>query len=120
FNSGPMTGSRVPWGDVASAYHSTGIPNIEVYLAAPKGELNPARLRTVLRWVVKFKFLHRMVEKKIGEKLFGPDEESRVSGRSEFWGEVRNARGEAVSGWLEAPSGYQLTMLSAVAAVTRM
>ena len=25
----------IPWGDVSTAYHSTGIPDIEVYLAAP-------------------------------------------------------------------------------------
>ena len=27
----------IPWGDVATAFHSTGIPNIEVYLAPPAG-----------------------------------------------------------------------------------
>ena len=24
----------IPWGDVSTAYHSTGIPDIEVYMAA--------------------------------------------------------------------------------------
>ena len=25
----------IPWGDVSTAYHSTGIPNIRVYSATP-------------------------------------------------------------------------------------
>ena len=33
--AGPPTPSTIPWGDVATAFHSTGIPNVEVYMAAP-------------------------------------------------------------------------------------
>ena len=35
FGDGPVRAMTIPWGDVATAFHSTGIPNIEVYLAAP-------------------------------------------------------------------------------------
>jgi short subunit dehydrogenase-like uncharacterized protein len=35
FGHGPTTVMSIAWGDVATAYHSTGIPNIEVYMAAP-------------------------------------------------------------------------------------
>ncbi|HKF93851.1 MAG TPA: saccharopine dehydrogenase NADP-binding domain-containing protein, partial [Gammaproteobacteria bacterium] len=47
---GPVTASTIPWGDVATAFHSTGIPNIEVYtvlsattrrLMAASGYLRP-------------------------------------------------------------------------------
>jgi short subunit dehydrogenase-like uncharacterized protein len=27
----------VPWGDVSTAYYTTGIPNIEVYMASSRG-----------------------------------------------------------------------------------
>ena len=32
---GPRTAITIPWGDVSTAYHSTGIPDIEVYMSAP-------------------------------------------------------------------------------------
>lgn len=32
---GLVTAVLVPWGDVSTAYYSTGIPNIEVYMALP-------------------------------------------------------------------------------------
>ena len=32
---GPVKLTSFPWGDVSSAYHSTGIPGIEVYFAVP-------------------------------------------------------------------------------------
>src|SRR5918911_4546585 len=46
FGTGPLTATTIPWGDVATAYYSTGIPNIEVYAAIPAGlrrggEINP-------------------------------------------------------------------------------
>ena len=30
---GPIATMTVPWGDVSTAYYTTGIPNIEVYMA---------------------------------------------------------------------------------------
>ena len=34
----------IPWGDVSTAWYSTGIPNIEVYMAAPLATRNAMRL----------------------------------------------------------------------------
>ena len=40
FGNGPVGCVTIPWGDVATAYHSTGIPNIETYMAvAPVGQV---------------------------------------------------------------------------------
>ena len=35
FGQGPVEAARFTWGDVFTAYHSTGIPDIEVYVALP-------------------------------------------------------------------------------------
>ena len=43
FGNGPAHVVAIPWGDLATAYRSTGIPNIETYIALP-----PAA-QTVLR-----------------------------------------------------------------------
>src|SRR5204862_5178730 len=34
FGNGPRPGTCVSWGDVVTAYHTTGIPNVEVYFEA--------------------------------------------------------------------------------------
>src|SRR5690242_17266656 len=35
FGAGRTTAMTIPWGDVSTAYHSTGIPDVEVYMAVP-------------------------------------------------------------------------------------
>ena len=35
FGEVTKTGTTIPWGDVATAFHSTAIPNIEVYTVIP-------------------------------------------------------------------------------------
>ncbi|HEV3204582.1 MAG TPA: saccharopine dehydrogenase NADP-binding domain-containing protein, partial [Gemmataceae bacterium] len=44
FGAGPMPAMTIPWGDVSTAYHSTRIPNIEVYIATKKKRLFFAKL----------------------------------------------------------------------------
>ena len=44
FGRGPRTAINIPWGDVSTAYYSTGIPNIENYIALPKSVIRMTRL----------------------------------------------------------------------------
>ena len=41
-------GVTIPWGDVATAFYSTGIPNIEVYTVLPESNLQMLRLTRYL------------------------------------------------------------------------
>src|SRR5438105_246807 len=50
FGNGPVKAITIPWGDVATAYFSTGIPNIEFYMAAPLGTRTLARLSRYFGW----------------------------------------------------------------------
>ena len=52
FGCGPVKAITIPWGDVSTAYHSTGIPNIEVYMAAPLGRRLAARASRYLGWLL--------------------------------------------------------------------
>ena len=42
FRDRPRWAMTIPWGDVASAFYTTGIPNIEVYAAAPRSQIRMA------------------------------------------------------------------------------
>ena len=47
FWTGHRTAVTIPWGDVASAYYTTGIENIEVYTTMPPGQV---RFMRWFRW----------------------------------------------------------------------
>src|SRR5262249_25235762 len=49
FSCGARSALTIPWGDVSTAFHSTGIPNIRVYLAmAPRAIKRARRMRWTL------------------------------------------------------------------------
>ncbi len=110
----------IPWGDVAGAFYSTGIPNIEVYYALPRKQILWLRR---LRWllpIMKVGFLRRLVERKINRGQPGPTEQQRNAGRTMLWGQVSNAAGQSVEMKLETLEGYALTVQTALASVQRI
>ncbi|MBW7014059.1 saccharopine dehydrogenase NADP-binding domain-containing protein [Pseudomonas sp. N040] len=111
FGRGVRHAACIPWGDVATAYVSTGIPNIAVYFATPKPVallmrwlLNP--LRPLLRSARVQDWLKQQVERRIK----GPDEETRRQCRTWLWGEARNPAGQVVRARLETANGYDVTV----------
>jgi len=45
FGQGVKNAVTIPWGDVSTAYHSTGIPNIEVFIPmSPKAVKNMRKM----------------------------------------------------------------------------
>jgi saccharopine dehydrogenase (NAD+, L-lysine-forming) len=101
FPSGARTVVSVPWGDVSTAYHSTGIPDITTYTAVPGPALAAARvLRGPLRGAVAGV---------AGRVVRGPGERRLDGSRSEVWGRARDAAGNTVTATLTGPNPYSLT-----------
>jgi len=113
FADRPRRGMSIPWGDVATAYRSTGIPNIVVYTPGP-GWLPP--LARVARPVLGVGPVRRLAQRAIERRVRGPAEE----GRSRLWGRASQADGAAVEGTGETPGGYAFTALSAVECAERL
>lgn len=110
----PLHGVAIPWGDIATAYRTTGIKNIVVYAAFPKAAatwmrrtrwLNPLLGTGPAQW-----FLKKMVDRREP----GPDANLREKGYSDIWGRVRNEAGEVWEGNYTTPEGYTLTARSAL------
>ncbi len=119
FRNAKLSAMTIPWGDVASAYYSTGIPNIEVYTTAPPKQI--ARIRRI-RWLLPVVGLWPF--KNLGtwwieRNVKGPSDDVREKAHSSLWGRVSDDHGKSVSATLETLSGYQLTALTAVAALER-
>jgi short subunit dehydrogenase-like uncharacterized protein len=110
----------VGWGDVSTAYHSTGIPNIETYIAFPDIAISSMRAMRLIG-----PLLYNRVAKKILRSLIhllppGPKEESRRDGRAILIGEVTSQNGGRASSKLITPEGYTCTALTAVEIMKRI
>ena len=118
FSCGPRMAMTIPWGDVSTAFHSTGIPNIRVYTgASPKSIARMRRIRTFLP-LLGMKPVKRLLQAVVNRRT-GPGTEQRAKGRTYLWGRVANASNE-VTMTMTTPEGYAFTVLSALAAVERL
>lgn len=120
FGKGGRLCVSIPWGDVSTAYHTTGIPNIIVYTATSPKALKMMRLMRRTGWLLKGGPLRSVAEKQIRKKVKGPGQEARENTRSYIWGEAKNTSGEVCQALLITPEGYTLTAMSAVLAVEKI
>jgi saccharopine dehydrogenase (NAD+, L-lysine-forming) len=110
----------IPWGDVSTAYHSTGIPNIETYVALPRRMIRGMKLASAFRGLLALGPVQRMAARMVERRVKGPDAEARAAGKSELWGRVSDPSGRDVQGTLTTPEGYRFTVIAALAAVDRV
>jgi short subunit dehydrogenase-like uncharacterized protein len=117
FGDGPVKAITIPWGDVATAYHSTGIGDIEVYLATPRGLRIGARLTRYLGWLLRRKAIQNWIGRRIRSGPAGPTEGERWVNSCDFRGEVVDDAGRSATARQRTPDGYDLTVQSSLAAV---
>ena len=104
----------IPWGDVFTAWVSTGVPNIEVYMSLPQQSLRRLRLMRYLRPLLALGPVRNYLRDSVGRSVSGPDEQQRRSTGCQVWGEAGSADGRRISGTLTGPNGYDFTVLAAL------
>lgn len=118
FSCGTRMAMTIPWGDVSTAFHTTGIPNIRVYTgASPKSVARMRRIRSFLP-LLGIKPVKRLLQS-FANRRSGPGEAQRAAGRTYLWGRVANGVDE-VTMTMTTPEGYAFTVLSTLAAVERL
>jgi len=120
FGAGPIKAITIPWGDVSTAFYSTGIPNIEVYTAAPLRVRVAARASRHLGWLLGSGIVQRFLKRRIQARPAGPSEEERSQGKSLVWGEAEDTAGQKVVSRLHGTEGYTMTVRSSLAVVERV
>jgi short subunit dehydrogenase-like uncharacterized protein len=113
FGQGPVTTMCIPWGDVSTAWVSTAIPDIEVFMAAPAAMRWMALASRYFGGVMGSGWVQTLLKKKIDAGPAGPDAQQRERGASHLWGQVRNAAGQTATSRLDTIEGYALTALTA-------
>ncbi|HCP44712.1 MAG TPA: saccharopine dehydrogenase, partial [Deltaproteobacteria bacterium] len=112
--------TAIAWGDLSTAYRSTGIPNIEVYMGLPKRQLRSLAWVRALSPVLSSRPIQGLIRARIDATIVGPDEEQRAASRGHLWGEAAAPDGRTVSARLHTPDGYDLTADAAVTIASRV
>lgn len=112
FNLPNRTAATFPWGDISTAYFSTGIPNIKVFMAVSPKTIQWMKRYRWFKPFLRLNWVKKWLTKRVKEG--GPSEETRKNSRGYFIGTVWNDRGELVTTRLETINGYSLTAESAL------
>jgi short subunit dehydrogenase-like uncharacterized protein len=114
FGRGPSRLVSMGWGDVSTAYHSTGIPNVTVYMGFPAVMVSMMRLTRFIGPLLYTRTARDFIKWIIG-KFFapGPSREQNENGISLLIAEVTDGE-QTVRAKLRTPEAYYLTALTSV------
>ncbi|WP_027343284.1 saccharopine dehydrogenase family protein [Hamadaea tsunoensis] len=117
FGAGEKDAAAIPWGDVASAYRTTGIPNIEVFIPTSRKRVRSMRLANAARPILRLGPVRRFLQRRVERTVPGPSAEQRARHTTFVWGEAVNAAGARRTARITTANGYDLTVAGALAAV---
>ncbi len=133
FSNRPRKAVCLPWGDVASAWYTTGIGNIEVYAALSGWQI--AALRVLRGFIgkgltkdensgeltAKACWLRDCLWRILDRHFPNPRDTEDEASQAYFWGQVCDrTSGKTCEASLTTPGGYRLTVQTALAAVRQI
>ncbi|MBK5356602.1 saccharopine dehydrogenase NADP-binding domain-containing protein [Pseudomonas sp. TH41] len=107
---GSVNAFNIPWADVATAYFSTGIPNIEVYVPRSSAMARSMSLLKPFVRLLRNQSLVSALKRLVDLVVKGPGTAAYENGTCHVIGEVHNARGDVRRAHLRTPNGYCLTV----------
>lgn len=110
----------IPWGDVSTAFHTTGIPNIDTWIPMPTYKIFGARSLKWLRPLLATSPVQKFLRMWVDRTVTGPDEIARKSSPAYIWGEARNESGETCTVRIQTANVYSLTVFGSLAVVSRL
>lgn len=119
FGRGERNAATIPWGDVSTAYYTTGIENVEVYTALPVLSANVLRLSRVATPLLGNRLVKRALRAAVESAVTGPSERQRKNGACYVWGEATDGD-TTVTSRLKTPETYALTVDAATTAAERV
>ncbi|MBN8654609.1 MAG: saccharopine dehydrogenase NADP-binding domain-containing protein [Anaerolineae bacterium] len=120
FGRGPTRLVTMGWGDVSTAYHSTGIPNVTVYMGFPKAMISIMKFTKVAGPLFYSRAARNFIKWLIG--IFfapGPSREKNKTGFALLIAEVTDGV-KTVRAKLRTPEAYYLTALTSVEIMKRI
>ncbi|GGE31125.1 hypothetical protein GCM10007421_01050 [Halopseudomonas oceani] len=117
FGNGTKHAVTIPWGDIATAWFTTGIDDIEVFL--PMAPSAAARLRRLDRFrpLLGLAPVQALLKYLVARRIHGPDLHQREAARCYVWGEAQNRAGKKIVARIETANAYDVTVEGALYAV---
>ena len=110
----------IGWGDVSSAYYSTGIKNITTYMSFPKAMVNAMRLTRYIGPILYTRAAKDFIKWLIGRFIpNGPSKQKNKTGFGLLIAEVSDGI-NTVRAKLRTPESYYLTSLTTVEIMKRI
>lgn len=120
FGDGPRDCTSVSWGDVASAYYTTGIPDIAVYFeTTPTIEAMQLASRT-LGWALRSSAGQAWLKAHAALLPDGPEAAERAARQMVIVAEARDRVGHVAAARLHTPEAYTFTGRTAPAIARRV
>ena len=116
FGDGPRIAMAFSWGDLSTAYYTTGIRNIEVFVAVTPALLWGARLGNLLGPLMSLAPVQAALKKRAAA-ITGPTAQARAASGCQVWGEARNAAGMVRTARIRTANAYDVTVHGALAVV---
>ncbi len=103
----------LPWGDLATAYRTTGIPNIttNMQLPIPPGMVPFFGLNRALMSIAP---IRKLAQALVARQVQGPDDHTRQTAKSYIYARAADEAGNFAEAWLETIEGYRLTAVAGV------
>ena len=113
------TAMSIPWGDLATAFRSTQIPDITVLMAAKPSVIRAARLTRFTSPLLALGPVQSFLKSRVEHSVRGPDREERARGGAQFWGRASDGT-RSVEMTMTVPEGYTLTADAALECARRV
>jgi len=117
FEHGKRLAVTIPWGDVFTAYISTGVPDIEIYMSAPPSAILRMKRLRMIKPLLSMQWVQNMMKRRVEKSVTGPDVGERQNSKMYIWGEVSSADGRRVSATMTTPDGYDVTVMASMGVV---
>jgi len=120
FGSGDEPCVPVSWGDVATAFHSTGVGNITVYFRRTKLLLSADILGKLLGPLFRSRIGQRGLATMVRSLPEGPTHAERIGNRGTIWAEAIDCSGSSAKATLSTPDAYDFAANSALEIASRI
>jgi short subunit dehydrogenase-like uncharacterized protein len=113
-------GGRITKVAASTAFHSTAIPDIEVYMSSPPSQIRGMKMADKYGWLLATAPAQAFITWRIRSGAAGPSEARREASTARLWAEASDSHGRTARSLLTTPEGYTLTALTAVASVQKV
>jgi len=110
----------VSWGDVATAFHSTGVGNITVYFRRTKLLHSADTIGKLFGLLLRSRIGQRGLEAIVRSLPEGPNQAERIGHHSTVWTEAMDSLGKSAKAILSTPDPYDFTANSTLEIASRI